>query len=172
MGRADDLAHARHEMRRALGMVMDTAPHAAALESTFVCHEIVPGTPTPIAVSVFAPTQIRMSPTVGTRPSAVIDTFVAAMDVLGEADAWARIGCLDGEAARRWRVTETDLDGNFDDQPLRFFVADYWRTVPSSKSLILVTVTSPLAHIPHTLVELADAVVAGSRFVPKTQHSR
>jgi hypothetical protein len=44
------------------------------------------------------------------------------------------------------------------------FAADYWRTVPGTKSLVLVTVTSPLAVIPRTMLRLADAVVAGSRF--------
>ena len=165
MGRADELAHARHEMRKALGLVIDNAPPDAMLESTFLCHEISPGSPTPIAVSVFTPVQIRMSPAVGCAPAAVIETFLETMDILGGADAWSRIGCVDGEAARRWHVTENVITDGYSDPPLRSFVADYWRTVPGSKSLVLVTVTSPLADIPHTLLELADAIVGGSRFM-------
>lgn len=165
MGKADELAHARHEMRKALGLVIDNAPPDAMLESTFLCHEISPGSPTPIAVSVFTPVQIRMSPSVGCAPAAVIETFLEAMDVNGSADAWSRIGCVDGEAARRWHVTENVITDGDSDPPLRSFVADYWRTVPASKSLVLVTVTSPLADIPHTLLEFADAIVGGSRFM-------
>ncbi len=152
-------------MRHALGTMIDGAPDAAALESTFLCHEIAPGSPTPIAVSVFSPAEIHLSPAVGTRSGTVIETFLAAMEVLGDAADWTRIDCADGEAARRWRITETVVAEGAEDLPLRSFVADYWRTVPGSKRLVLVTVTSPLADIPLTLIHLADAIVAGSRFV-------
>jgi hypothetical protein len=164
IGRADQLAQARHDMRHALGLMMDEAPEAAALESTFLCHEIAPRSPTPIAVSVFAPADVHMSPAIGTAPGAVIETFLAAMEVLGDAPDWTRIDCADGEAARRWRITETVVAEGAEDLPLRSFVADYWRTVPGSKRLMLVTVTSPLADIPQTLIRLADAIVVGSRF--------
>lgn len=166
IGRADELAHARREMRKALGMVIEGAPESAALESTFLCHEIAPGTATPLAVSVFSPADIHMSPAIGTRPQTVIDSFVTAMDALGDGGKWGRIECADGEAVRRWRVTETVVADGTEDLALRTFVADYWRTVPSTKRLVLVTVTSPLADIPCTLLRLADAIVAGSRFAP------
>ena len=172
LGRADELARARRDMRRALGLLTGQAPEAAALEASFLCHEISPGTATPIAVSVFAPAEIHMSPAVGVRPAAVIDTFLAAMDALGEADDWSRLDCVDGQAARRWRTTETVVAEGTEDLPLRSFVADYWRTVPESKRLVLVTVTSPLADIPRTLLRLADAVVAGSRFVAAEEPQR
>lgn len=168
LGRADELAGARRELRLALGMVLDGAPAAAALESAFLCHEIAPGSPTPIAVSVFSPDSIRMSPAVGTAPGVVIDAFLAAMEALGDAAGWARIACADGEAARRWRITETVAAEGAEDVPLRSYVADYWRTVPGSKRLVLVTVTSLLADIPQTLTRLADAIVAGSRFGPRS----
>lgn len=168
IGRADQLAQARHDMRHALGMMMDKAPEAAVLESTFLCHEIAPGSPTPMAVSVFSPADVHMSPAIGTGPGAVIETFLAAMEVLGDAADWTRIDCADGEAARRWRITETVVAEGAEDLPLCSFVADYWRTVPGSKRLVLVNVTSPLADIPQTLIRLADAIVAGSRFAPTT----
>lgn len=164
MGRADELATARHDMRRSLGTLLEQAPAAATLESTFLCHELSPGAATPIAVSVFSPANMRMSPAVGTRPGTVIETFLAAMEVRGDSAGWTRLGCSDGEAARRWRIVETVVVEGAEDLPLRSFVADYWRTVPGSKRLVLVTVTSPLADIPQTLVRLADAIVAGSRF--------
>ena len=72
--------------------------------------------------------------------------------------------CTDGVAARRWRLTESVVAEGLEDVPIRSFSADYWRTVPGSKRLVLVTVTSPLADIPHTLLRLADAIVAGSRY--------
>ena len=164
MGRADELAEARRQMRVALGLVLDKATEKAALESTFLCHEIAPGAATPIAISVFSPTEIHMSPAVGTRPGAVIDTFVAAMEAMGDGGDWERLACVDGEAVRRWRITETVVAEGTEDQPVRAFAADYWRTVPFTKRLVLVSVTSPLADIPQTLIRMTDAIVAGSRF--------
>jgi len=166
IGRADELAQARRELRGVLGLLAEPAPEAAALESTFLCHEVARGTPTPLAVAVFSPATISMSPAVGTRPGTVIDAFVAAMEAMGDADGWSRLECADGEAARRWRIAETVVTEGAEGLPLRSFVADYWRTVPSTKRLVLVTVTSPLADIPRTLLRLADAIVAGSRFAP------
>lgn len=168
MGRADDLAAARADMRKALGLMLERADPAAALESTFLCHEVSPGVPTPIAVSVFTPGSIHMSPVIGTRPDAVIAGFLAAMEAIGDAEGWEVRPCADGVVARRWRITETAASPGLEDAPLRAFNADYWRTVPGSKRLVLVSVTSPLADIPQTLVRLADAIVAGSRFVGST----
>jgi hypothetical protein len=82
LGRADNLARARADARRALGLVLDRADPAAALESSFLCHEVAPGVPTPISVSVFSPEAIRMSPVIGHRPDAVIDGFLAAMTAI------------------------------------------------------------------------------------------
>ena len=164
MGRADELAKARADMRKAMGAMIQSADGAAALESVFLCHEVAPGTPTPIAVSVFAPAQLHLSPVIGTDAADVIDGFLAAMDVIGDSEGWERRACVDGESVRRWRIAETALAEGLEDQPVRSFSADYWRTVPDTKRLVLVTVTSPLADIPETLLRLADAIVAGSRF--------
>jgi len=164
MGRADELATARADMRKALGLMLERADPVAALESTFLCHEVSPGVPTPIAVSVFTPEAIRMSPVIGTDPADVIAGFVAAMRAIGDGADWEVLPCVDGAAARRWRLTESVVAEGLEDVPIRAFGADYWRTVPGSKRLVLVTVTSPLADIPQTLLHLADAIVAGSRF--------
>lgn len=164
MGRADELAKARADMRKAMGAMIQSADGAAALESVFLCHEVAPGTPTPIAVSVFAPAQLHLSPVIGTDAADVIDGFLAAMDAIGDGEDWERRACVDGESVRRWRIAETVLAEGLEDQPVRSFSADYWRTVPDTKRLVLVTVTSPLADIPETLLRLADAIMAGSRF--------
>ena len=165
MGRADHLANARADARRSLGLVLDRADPAAALESTFLCHEVAPGVPTPISVSVFSPEAIRISPVIGHLPDAVIDGFLAAMAAIGDGEDWERVTCVDGIAARRWRITENVVARGLEDTPLRAFTADYWRTVPDSKRLVIVTVTSPLADLARTLTRLADAIVAGSRWV-------
>lgn len=165
MGRADQLATARADLRKALGLMVEKADPAAALESTFMCHEVAPGVPTPIAVSVFTPETIRMSPVIGTDSATLVDGFLAAMNAIGDSDDWEAIACIDGHAVRRWRITEDVLAKGLDDVPMRAFSAEYWRTVPDSKRLVLVTVTSPLVDVAHMLARLADAIVAGSRWV-------
>lgn len=169
LGRADELATARAEMRKALGLMVETGEGPAELQSAFLCHEMAPGVPAPIAISVFAPANLRISPAVGTAPGTVIDGFLAAMTALGDGDHWTRADCVGGQSVRRWRIEETPTGEGPDDPVLRTFGADYWRTVPGTKNLVLITVTSPLADIPETLLRLADAVVAGSRFAPPAE---
>ncbi len=168
IGRADELATARAGLRKALGAMLECGEGPAGLESTFLCHEIAPGVTTPIAVSVFAPPDVRMSPVVGTDPEAIIAGFLDAMEVIEGAAEWKRLACADGWAARRWRIID---QGEPAPAPLGqlvpTFAAEYWRTVPAAKRLMLITVTSPLAVIPQTMLLLADAVVAGSRFAPE-----
>lgn len=164
MGRADELATARADMRKALGLMVERAEPAAALESTFLCHEVSPGVPTPIAVSVFSPDAIHISPVIGTQPDDVISGFISAMEVIGDGEGWEVLPCVDGVAARRWRITESVVAEGLEDVPLTAFSADYWRTVPGSKRLVLVNVTSPLADLAQSLLRMADAIVGGSRF--------
>lgn len=164
MGRADELATARADMRKALGLMVERAEPAAALESTFLCHEVSPGVPTPIAVSVFSPDAIHMSPVIGTQPDDVISGFISAMEVIGDGEGWEVLPCVDGVAARRWRITESVVAEGLEDVPLTAFSADYWRTVPGLKRLVLVNVTSPLADLAQSLLRMADAIVGGSRF--------
>ncbi len=167
IGRADELATARAGLRKALGAMLERGEGPAGLESTFLCQEIAPGVPTPIAISVFAPSQVRMSPVVGTDPEAVLTGFLDAMEVIEGAPQWKRLACADGWAARRWRVVDQGAPAPAPlGQSVPTFAAEYWRTVPATKRLVLVTVTSPLAVIPQTMLRLADAVVAGSRFAP------
>ncbi len=203
IGRADQLATARADLSRALDSMLEYGAGPAAHESTFLCHELAPGVTAPIAISVFAPTDVRWSPAVGTDPGDVLAGFLWAMEAPGEGEGqsgghgqgrgqgqgesqsgghgdsggggdgggqdggrggWRRLECADGWAARRWRVTSQEVAHELAEQTLPTFTAEYWRTVPGSKRLTLVTVTSPLAVIPKTMLRLADAVVAGSRF--------
>ncbi|WP_291382289.1 hypothetical protein [Demequina sp.] len=163
IGRADQLATARADLRKGLGDMLSRADGPAAHQSTFLCHEVAPGVAAPIAVSVFAPADVRMSPVVGTSPEAVIAGFLDAMEDIAGAREWSRLACADGWAARRWRVTTAQVAPELADQAVSTFTAEYWRTVPATKRLMLVTVTSPLAVIPQTMLRLADAIVAGSR---------
>jgi hypothetical protein len=169
IGRADELATARAGLRKALGAMLVRGEGPAGLESTFLCQEIAPRVTTPISVSVFAPADVRMSPVVGTDPEAVIGGFLDATELIEGAREWRRLACADGLAARRWRVVDhaanpTLSAPEFAGSMPPTFAADYWRTVPGTKSLVLVTVTSPLSVIPQTMLRLADAIVAGSRF--------
>lgn len=166
IGRADQFASARADLHKAFGAMLRRGEGPAGLESTFLCQEIAPGVTAPIAVSVFAPPEVRMSPVVGTGPEAVIAGFVDAMEVIEDTREWKRLACADGWAARRWRVTDQAAAPALAEQSVPTFAAEYWRTVPATKRLMLITVTSPLADIAQTMLRLADAVVAGSHFAP------
>lgn len=164
LGRADELAKARADMRQALGLVMTRAEGPAELESTFLCHEIAPGVPTPLSISVFRPAAIHISPVVGTEPGRVVEGFLAALELMGDGEGWEQIVCVDGLAVRRWTITERHLVDGESGTEVRAVSADYWRTVPGTKNLVLVNATSPLTDIAHTVLHLTDAIVAGSRF--------
>lgn len=170
IGHADQLAKARADLRKGLDAMLTYADGPAAHESTFLCEEIAPGVAAPIAVSVFAPAHVRMSPAIGTEPHAVITGFLRAMEELDDDNAdsdrpaWQPLRCGDGWAARRWRVTTRQVAPVCEEQAVPTFAAEYWRTVPAAKRLMLITVTSPLAVIPQTMLRLADAIVVGSRF--------
>lgn len=168
MGRADELATVRAALREALGTLMErsaTGGAAGTAESVFVCDEVSRGTKVPLCVSVFTPERMRISPTVGTAPDAVIAAFHEALVTIGDGDGWERVSCRDGAALRRVRVVDEPLTADVPDATARIWGVDYWRTVPDSKRLVLVTATSPLADIPETLLRLTDAIVATSRFV-------
>lgn len=168
MGRADELATVRAALREALGTLMErsaTGGAAGTAESVFVCDEVSRGTKLPLCVSIFTPERMRISPTVGTAPDAVIGAFHEALVAIGDGDGWERVSCRDGEALRRVRVVDEPLTADVPDATARIWGVDYWRTVPESKRLVLVTATSPLADIPETLVRLTDAIVVTSRFV-------
>jgi len=178
MGRADELATVRAAMREALGTLMErsaTGGAAGTAESVFVCDEVSRGTKLPLCVSVFTPERMRISPTVGTAPDAVIGAFHEALVAICDGDGWEHVSCRDGAALRRVRVVDEPLSADVPDETARIWGVDYWRTVPDSKRLVLVTATSPLADIPETLVRLTDAIVATSRFVvghrPSISHS-
>lgn len=168
MGRADELATVRAALREALGTLMErsaTGGAAGTAESVFVCDEVSRGTKLPLCVSIFTPERMRISPAVGTAPDAVIGAFHEALTSIGDGDGWERVACRDGLALRRVRVVDEPLAADVPDGTARIWGVDYWRTVPDSKHLVLVTATSPLADIPETLLRLTDAIVVTSRFV-------
>jgi len=173
VGRADNLSRTRAQVRRLLSGVLEHSRPRTGLQSLFLCHELLAGVPAPIAIAVFAPADVHLSPVLGTEPQHVIDAFLAAMDALGDTAGWQRRDCVDGCSVRRWRVTAARPDSTGDgadddgtatsDTGVGTFSATYWRTVPGSKQLMLITVTSVLTQDVEVMVRLADAVVAGSR---------
>ncbi|HEX5858850.1 MAG TPA: hypothetical protein VFY91_12150, partial [Microbacterium sp.] len=73
-GRRDDLATIRAKARRDLRAAVEVARRGDA-QAMFLATEIQPGLPMPITLTVFAPSALRMSPTIGVDPDAVMATF-------------------------------------------------------------------------------------------------
>ncbi|WP_084074704.1 hypothetical protein [Demequina sp. NBRC 110052] len=165
VGRDDDRVQVRAGLRHALAATMDVA--GEDLQSMLLCHEIAPGAPTALSLSVLVPRDVRISPAVGTDPQAVIAGFLEAMQRIGDGEGWEQIPVSDGAAVRRWRVGEVALVPDDADTVVRQVSVDVWRTVPESKRLILVHADSVLADIPHTVVRLVDAIVGSSRVAPQ-----
>ena len=166
VGRDDDRVRVRAGLRQALAATMDVA--GEDLQSMLLCHEIAPGAPTPLSLSVLVPRDVRISPAIGTAPEAVIAGFHEAMQRIGDGEGWEQIPVSHGAAVRRWHVGEVALAPDELGTVIRQVSVDVWRTVPRSKRLILVHADSVLADIPHTVVRLVDAIVGSSRVVPQT----
>lgn len=71
IGSADDRAHVRADLRRDLHQAVRAAQEAEARSMMF-STEIAPGSPLPVTLVVYAPTRLRMSPTLGTEPAHVL----------------------------------------------------------------------------------------------------
>lgn len=78
---------------------------------------------------------------------------------------WTRHRCADGLALTRWRVTTQSIDPR-SGQTIDLFCSEHWRTIPGSRRMALIQVSSPLARIPDVLHRLARAFVATTRVAP------
>lgn len=163
VGTGDERARIRAGLREALATSMEVA--GPDLQTMLLCHEIAPGAPTPLSLTVLAPSHARISPAVGTDPEHVITGFLAAMQAIGEGGGWERIPCVHGAAVRRWHTRGVELSPGEPELAVREVSIDVWRTVPGSKRLLLVHADSVLADIPHTVVRLVDAIMGASRVV-------
>jgi hypothetical protein len=165
VGVADDAVLARRRIRDALGRAVDAARDAEA-HALFLCLEIVPDLPTPAALTVHAPSGMRLSPAVGTSSDAVLGALLRSFETL-EIDGIETATRLDGPRASMLRLErsydETVVEADVTVTATRF-EADYWFAVPGSKQVVLASFTTPLGEIRHAMRNLFDSVALAASF--------
>lgn len=169
IGVADDRAHVRADLRSDLRRAVRAAQEAEARSMMF-STEIAPGSPLPVTLVVYAPTRLRMSPTIGTEPDRVLavlsESLRQSSPALGA--ALTEVSGGGGPALRSHRVEAIDVA----DEPavkqsgaLRL-TADYWVPVPRTKQVVMVRLSTPMGEIENVMLSLFDALVRATYFRP------
>ncbi|MEO2135101.1 hypothetical protein [Microbacterium sp.] len=161
VGAADDAVLTRRRVQRGFDEAAAAAREASA-HLLLMCREIAPGIPTPVTITVHTP--ITITPSVGTAAEAVMRAFELSLPHTAEPDLQTatRVDAA-GSAVLRLHAVSTQLieeDGASAEQ--KRLVARYWYTVPGHKQVALVQMSTPLGDIPHAMLGLFDAIVAGS----------
>lgn len=178
-GRRDQDSAIRALTRRDLkGAVAEArALHAKAM---FVMTELTPGTPLPVTLTVFEQPDLRMSPAIGESPEAVIATLERVFAELERPhlETAARLEIPGAAILRLHTVEVQDLQVDGEElaaapeelatevraAKIRRLSADYWYTVPGTKQILLVNLSSPIGDIPHVLLGFFDSIVQASYF--------
>jgi hypothetical protein len=166
VGTADDAAEARRQVREQFTEVLRAAREAQA-QRIFVCHRIS-GLPVPAAITVHTPDGLRMAPTVGTAPSAVITTFSESLRELGVegVDDATRLAIDGAEILRLVREpVETVTTGDGQQITFRRLRADYWYSMPGTKQIVLVSMTTQLGDIRNVMLQFFDAIATTAAYV-------
>lgn len=165
VGAADEAAEARRQVREHFAGVLSAARDAQA-QRVFLCHEIS-GLPVPVAITIHTPNGLRMTPTVGTRPDAVITTLLESfteLELEGIEDA-TRLE-VEGSAILRVVHRLVDVATADDGQELTFrrLRADYWYAVPGTKQIVLASMTTQLGEIANVMLQFFDAIATAAVF--------
>ena len=166
LGTSDEHAQLRILLRRQLQAGLKAANEAEA-ESMFICSEIAPGIPVPVAMTVYSPNDLKMSPSVGTSPERVMDVFKRgrAESLKETEDDWAEFAIPRARILRTIREETTPIIPEIEDVTTPNLLVDYWYTVPDTKKIIVVGFSSPLADVRNVMIEFFDSIVRASRFV-------
>jgi hypothetical protein len=165
LGSADAEATARALLRRSLHEGIGTAREANAV-SMFLAREISPGTAMPVILTVYAPSNLRMSPAVGTAPATVADSLEKGLTALAMdgIETATRLGIEGSEIVRVHHEREDPIHESTPDLPLRKLMVDYWYTVPESKQVVLVNFMTPMVELRDLMLGFFDSIVRASRF--------
>ncbi|KIC59506.1 hypothetical protein [Microbacterium hominis] len=161
VGPADDAPLLRRRIQSGLDDAAAAAREASA-HLLLICREIAPGVPTPVAITVHTP--ITVTPAVGTAPEAVMRAFELSLPHTGEPDleTATRMDAAGSAVLRLHAVSTQMIEEDGQSAVQRRLVARYWYTVPNSKQVALVNMSTPLGDIPHAMLRFFDAIVAAS----------
>ena len=163
IGRRDEDAAARARARRD---VLAAAAHARAggAVALAIATRLPARIPAPVVLTVFPAERIHVAPAVGTTAAAVLDALEHAATARHGASV-ARRPAAGTPALRTHRVVESQgPQGAEAGLEARRLVAEYWVPVPDTKHVALVALATPLADIPHAVLDLFDAVMAAAVF--------
>jgi hypothetical protein len=165
VGKADEHAHLRAGLRARFAEGIRAAQKGSA-QSLFVCREIAPGVATPVVMTVYAPTELRMSPAVGTSPEVVMAAYKEARAQLYRetSEDWADLAIPGSQILRTVQAGDVALHPRAPDATIPNLQVDYWYTTPGSKNIVLVDFFTPLADIRSVMLEFLDSIVRASRF--------
>lgn len=162
VGTLDENATVRARMRRDLASAIDIA-RAGHARAMFISHELAPGLPATVTLTVYSRPELRMSPAVGTDPERVVGVLLAGFDQMQtpHRETAHRLRIAGSEIVRLHHLDERRLD-EVPELPVRTLTADYWYTVPGTKRMSVVSLSTPLADIPHLMLDYFDAIVGAS----------
>ncbi|MFJ2503258.1 hypothetical protein [Microbacterium sp. NPDC087592] len=177
-GRRDEDSTLRALTRRDLTEAVASA-RALHAKAMFLMTELRPGTPLPVTLTVFEQPDLRMSPAIGVSPQAVVATLEKVFTELQRPhlDTAHRLQIPGSAILRLHSIEEQKLAHEEDlrEAPeelaaeagavsIRRLSADYWYTVPGSKQVLLVNLSTPVGDIPHVLLGFFDSIVEASYF--------
>lgn len=163
VGPTDDRATERAMVRRRLHEAV-AAGAAGDIRALMLAHEITPGTPLPVTLLVFEPSDLRMSPAVGTEPRTVLGVLTEALARL-DPEAHASSVEVSGPGVPALRTHRVEDAGPDEDvHGTRRLSADYWIPVPETKQLLVVRLATPLGDIENLMLSLFDGFVAAAFF--------
>lgn len=165
LGSADAEAQARALLRRSLHEGVGMAREASAV-SMFLAREITPGTAMPVTLTVYSPSNLTMSPSIGTAPATVADQLQKGLTTLAVAgiDTATRLEIEGSHILRVHHERQDPVHEATPDVPMRKLMVDYWYTVPGSKQVVLVNFMTPLVDLRDVMLKFFDSVVGASRF--------
>jgi len=163
LGRADQLAQLRAEMKASVVKAADAAADSNARDFYFAT-EVVPGVPVPLLLAVYAPT---LPPRLSTDASgqAAADALGAALRT-GDSEAtistWAQ---GDTGVVRDLRVVQGSPEEEVSTARLRI---DYWLVRRDSADTLVMSFTAPMywEQVGESLLALTDAVVSTVSWAP------
>jgi hypothetical protein len=164
--RGDEQAPLRILARERLTQAAELARDGGAV-SMFVLGEIARGVPLPAIMTVFAPDELTIAPSVGTAPEAVMRAFAEARSALGiDGAEWYEFSTTQSLVSRTVTTTTVDVNqATSDVVEAPMLEVNYWMTIPGTKRLLQIGVQTPVAHAPAIATRYFDRTVAGIHFV-------
>ena len=160
VGRADDRAQVREDMRRQFFAALETAIGGDG-QSMSIALDIVEAVPLSASFTVFLP-PIGMTPAVGTSGPAVIDIVAQGLALTpGQSpDTAHRFSTAQSEVLRtHHRQIVPVLSDDGDSGELPTLVAQYWITIPGTKRVILVVFSTVFVELEEVMLGFFDSIV-------------